>query len=58
MQTRDGTQWTTRAQVAGNSERQRWIPFDAAVTTSQVRLVVSATQTQNGDYSRVAERTP
>ena len=58
VQTWDGTQWSTQAQVTGNSALQRWIPFDTAVTTSQVRLVVTASQTQNGAFTRVAELTP
>ncbi|WP_052433071.1 alpha-L-rhamnosidase-related protein [Streptacidiphilus carbonis] len=58
VQTWDGTAWTTRATVAGNTALDRWIPFDSPVTTSQVRLVVTASQTQNGNFTRVAEFTP
>jgi hypothetical protein len=58
VQTWDGAAWTTRAQVTGNTALDRWIPFDAPVTTSQVRLVVTASQTQNGNFTRVAELTP
>ncbi|MEY9962738.1 hypothetical protein ABIA33_000764 [Streptacidiphilus sp. MAP12-16] len=58
VQTWDGTAWTTQAQVSGNSALDRWIPFSGPVTTSQIRLVVTASQTQNGNYTRVAELTP
>ena len=58
VQTWDGTAWTTRAQVTGNTALDRWIPFDAPVTTSRIRLVVTASQTQNGNFTRVAELTP
>jgi hypothetical protein len=36
----------------------RWIPFPALVSTTQVRVVVTASQTQNGNFTRVAELTP
>lgn len=58
IQTWDGSQWVTQAQVAGNSELYRWIPFPVGVTTAQVRVVVTASQTQNGNFTRVAELTP
>ena len=58
VQTWDGTAWTTQAQVTGNSALDRWIPFTAPVTASQVRLVVTGSQTQNGNFTRVAELTP
>jgi hypothetical protein len=58
VQTWDGSQWTTQATVTANDALYRWIAFPAAVTTSQVRVVVSADQTQNGDFTRVAELTP
>ncbi len=57
VQTWDGAQWVTQAQVTGNSALDRWIPFAAPVSTTQVRLVVTATQTQNGNFTRVAELT-
>ncbi|HWC84608.1 MAG TPA: discoidin domain-containing protein [Pseudonocardiaceae bacterium] len=58
VQTWDGSQWVTSATVTGNSALSRWIPFDAPVTTNQVRVVITASQTQNGNYSRIAELTP
>ncbi|MFC1435582.1 discoidin domain-containing protein [Streptacidiphilus sp. N1-3] len=58
VQTWDGSDWTTRAEVSGNSAVDRWIPFDAPVSTTQVRLVVTGSQTQNGNFTRVAELTP
>lgn len=58
VQTSDGSQWVTDATVSGNAALYRWIPFSAAVTTTQVRVVVTASQPQNGNYTRVAELTP
>ena len=58
VQTWDGSQWTTQASVTGNSDIYRWIDFAHSVSTTQVRLVISASQTQNGNFSRVAELTP
>jgi alpha-L-rhamnosidase len=55
VQTWDGAQWVTQTEVTGNSAVYRWIPFPAAVMTTQVRLVVTATQ---DSFSRVAELTP
>jgi hypothetical protein len=58
VQTWDGAQWTTQATVAGNTDVSRWIAFPHAVSTTQVRVVVTASQTQNGNFTRVAELTP
>ncbi len=58
VQTWDGSAWTTRAEVSGNSALYRWIPFSAPVTATRVRVVVAASQTQNGNFTRVAELTP
>ncbi len=58
VQTWDGTAWTTQAQVTGNAATARWIPFADPVTTDRVRVVVTASQAQNGAFSRVAELTP
>jgi hypothetical protein len=58
VQTWDGSGWVTQATVAGNNALYRWIPFPATVSTTQVRVVVTATQTQNGNFSRLAEVTP
>jgi alpha-L-rhamnosidase len=55
VQTWDGAQWTTQATVAGNTAVHRWIAFDHAVTTSQVRVVVTAAQ---NSFSRIGELTP
>jgi len=55
VQTWDGTQWVTQADVAGNSAVYRWIPFSAPVTTSRARVVVAAAQ---NTFSRIAEVTP
>lgn len=58
VQTWDGSQWVTQAGVTGNSALQRWIPFASPVTTTQVRVVVTASQVQNGNFTRIAELTP
>jgi hypothetical protein len=58
VQTWDGSQWVTQASVTGNSALQRWIPFASPVTTTQVRAVVTASQVQNGNFTRIAELTP
>jgi alpha-L-rhamnosidase len=55
VQTWDGAQWVTQADVSGNSSVYRWIPFATEVTTTQVRLTVTATQ---DGFTRVAELTP
>jgi alpha-L-rhamnosidase len=56
VQTWDGTQWVTQADVTGNTALSRRIPFAAAVSTTQVRVVVTADQ--DGAFTRVAELTP
>ncbi len=58
IQTWDGSQWVTQATVTGNTEVAGRISFGQAVTTSQVRVVVTASQTQNGNFTRIAELTP
>ncbi len=58
IQTLEGTTWTTRATVTGNTALTRWVPFDQPVTTTGVRLVATGSQPQNGNYTRVAELTP
>lgn len=55
VQTWDGTQWVTQADVTGNAQVYLWIPFTAPVTTTQVRVVVTATQ---DGFTRIAELTP
>ncbi len=55
VQSWDGSQWVTRADVTANTDRYRWIAFAAPVTTDQVRVVVTADQ---DPYTRIAELTP
>jgi alpha-L-rhamnosidase len=55
VQAWDGSQWQTEATVPGNSATSRWIAFTSPVTTTQVRVVVDATQ---DGFSRIAELTP
>jgi hypothetical protein len=58
IQTWDGTTWTTQSTTTGNTDLTRWIPFTQPVTTTQLRFTSTATQPQNGNYTRVAELTP
>jgi Bacterial alpha-L-rhamnosidase 6 hairpin glycosidase domain len=58
VQTWDGTDWVTQATVSGNSALYRWIPFPSPVTSTQVRVVVNGSQTQNGNFTRIGELTP
>ncbi|MCM2411153.1 family 78 glycoside hydrolase catalytic domain [Streptomyces sp. RKAG290] len=51
VQAWDGSQWVTAATVAHNSVAERWIPFDSAVTTAKVRVVVTGTQ---DGFTRIA----
>jgi alpha-L-rhamnosidase len=55
VQTWDGADWVNAATVAGNTEVVRWIPFAAPVSTSQLRIVVTAAQ---NSFTRIAEVTP
>jgi hypothetical protein len=48
----------TQATVTGNSALQRWIRFPSPVATTQVRVVVTASQPQNGNFTRIAELAP
>jgi alpha-L-rhamnosidase len=58
VQTWDGARWLTQATITGNTSLYRWIPFPATVSTTQVRVVVTGSQAQNGTFTRVAEVTP
>ncbi|MEW1687571.1 family 78 glycoside hydrolase catalytic domain [Streptomyces sp. NPDC091265] len=51
VQAWDGSQWVTAATVAHNSVTERWIPFDSAMTTAKVRVVVTGTQ---DGFTRIA----
>ncbi|WP_042405030.1 family 78 glycoside hydrolase catalytic domain [Streptacidiphilus carbonis] len=56
VQTWDGSQWVTQVPVSGNTAVYRWIPFPAQVTTTQVRVVVTADQ--DGSFTRIGELAP
>ena len=58
VQTWDGSQWVDQATVTGNTDLYRWIDFAGPVSTDRVRVVVDASQTQNGNFTRIAELTP
>lgn len=55
VQSWDGSDWVTRAEVTGNSDQYRWIPFAAPVSTDRLRVVVTADQ---DSWTRIAELTP
>ncbi|MEA5365745.1 alpha-L-rhamnosidase C-terminal domain-containing protein [Amycolatopsis sp., V23-08] len=55
----DGGAWRTAATVTGNTDVQRTVAFDRAVTTTQVRITVTKDQaTPSGEFSRVTEVWP
>lgn len=56
VQTWDGSQWVDQASVTANTALSRWIPFASPVSTTRVRVVVTADQ--DGSFSRVAELAP
>jgi alpha-L-rhamnosidase len=59
VSTWDGIAWVQQAQVTGNDLVDRWIPFTAAVATTQVQLAVTLDQNAYaGEFTRVAELDP
>ncbi|WP_042405028.1 alpha-L-rhamnosidase-related protein [Streptacidiphilus carbonis] len=59
VQTWDGTVWTTRATVTGNTDVQRAVSFSAPVSTTQVRITVTKDQASaKGEYTRINEVWP
>jgi hypothetical protein len=59
VQTWDGTTWTTAATVSANTQVQRAVPFSSPITTSQVRITVTADQpTDKGEFTRITEVWP
>jgi alpha-L-rhamnosidase len=59
VSTWNGSQWVQQAQVTGNDQVDRWIPFAAPVATTQVLLTVTQdTPAYDGEYTRVAELDP
>ena len=55
VETWDGANWAVRAEVKGNNEVNRWIPFASPVTTTRVRVTVTSARNA---HSRIAELTP
>jgi alpha-L-rhamnosidase len=45
----------TRADITGNTAVYRWIPFGTTVSTTQVRVVVTAAR---ASFSRIGELAP
>ncbi|WP_329456468.1 alpha-L-rhamnosidase-related protein [Streptomyces sp. NBC_01497] len=59
VETWDGSVWQSAASVTGNTAVQRPVPFDAPVTTTSVRITVTADQsTPAGEFTRVNEVWP
>ena len=59
VQTWDGSDWSTAATVTGNTLVQRAVPFADPVSTSQVRITVTADQpTSKGEFTRINEVWP
>ncbi len=59
VSTWNGSAWVQQAQVTGNDLVDRWIPFAAPVSTSQVQLTVTLDQdAYSGEFTRVAELDP
>jgi hypothetical protein len=59
VDTWDGSAWQPAATVTGNTAVQLRVPFAAAVSTTQVRITVTADQSSGkGDFTRVNEVYP
>ncbi|WP_328472625.1 alpha-L-rhamnosidase-related protein [Streptomyces sp. NBC_00448] len=59
VETWDGAAWRTAATVTGNTSVRRAVPFAATVSTTQVRINVTADQsTPQGEFTRINEVYP
>jgi alpha-L-rhamnosidase-like protein/F5/8 type C domain-containing protein len=59
VQAWDGSSWHTVASVSANTQVQRAVSFASTVTTSQIRITVTADQqTSKGEFSRISEVWP
>jgi hypothetical protein len=59
VETWDGSHWQPAAAVSGNTAVQRPVPFSAPVSTTSVRITVTAAQnTPAGEFTRVNEVWP
>ncbi|MFJ1584379.1 alpha-L-rhamnosidase C-terminal domain-containing protein [Streptomyces sp. NPDC088197] len=59
VETWDGSAWTTRATVTGNSDVRRAVAFSSSVTTARVRITVTKDQSSGkGEYTRINEVWP
>jgi alpha-L-rhamnosidase len=55
----NGSAWVQQAQVSGNDQVDRWIPFKTPVSTTRVQLTVTKDQpAYAGEFTRVAELDP
>jgi alpha-L-rhamnosidase len=59
VSTWNGSAWVQQARVTGNDKVDRWIPFAAPVSTTQVQLTVTEdSPAYAGTFTRVAELDP
>lgn len=59
VDTWDGSAWQPAAAITGNTSVQRRVPFAAPVSTTQVRITVTADQSSGkGDFTRINEVYP
>jgi hypothetical protein len=59
VETWDGSSWQQAASVTGNTEVRRAVPFASTVSTTQVRITVTADQaTPQGEFTRINEVYP
>jgi hypothetical protein len=59
VDTWDGSAWQQQAAVTGNTDVLRRVPFESAVSTTQVRITVTKDQSSGkGDFTRVNEVYP
>jgi hypothetical protein len=59
VSTWNGSAWVQQAKITGNSRVDRWIPFAAPVSTTQVQITVTQDQpAYAGEFTRVAELAP
>jgi hypothetical protein len=59
VSTWNGSAWVQQVKVSGNARVDRWIPFAAPVSTTQVQITVTQDQpAYAGEFTRVAELAP
>jgi hypothetical protein len=59
VSTWNGSAWVQQAKITGNGRVDRWIPFGAPVSTTQVQITVTQDQpAYAGEFTRVTELAP